>query len=198
MALLLRMAAVLAAVQMILAVDGESDESCTRRPFFDFETNCTLSTTPAENQRTDKGPYVACRHDKQHFSNNKRVCMEWFDHKCAVRLSKTWCCEEYGGKKWKFVDEEFQHKMTIMEGDKCGCHYKIGGELDENGNETYTANKRAGMEGAMIAFRCRDINRQIDSIKFEKIAYLRPINSNPDHATVRMVATLNVNKSLQR
>jgi len=26
--------------------------------------------------------------------------------------------------------------MTIMEGDKCiGCHYKIGGELDENGTK---------------------------------------------------------------
>jgi len=190
MALLLRIAAVLVAVQTILAVDGKSDESCTSRPFFDFEATCQLSITPTQHRRTDKGPFVTCRHDQQHTSNGTKVCTERFDDKCGVRLHKAWCCEESDGTKWKFVHEQFGHEMKIMEGDKCiGCHYKIGGEFDENRTH-YFPNKRQRLEGAMLAFRCRDLHRHIDSDKFSKIAYLRRYDSNDTLTVVHPVAML--------
>jgi len=114
--------------------------------------------------------------------------MERFDDKCAVRLNKAWCCEETDGKEWKFVHGEFE--MKIMNGGKCiGCHYKIGGAFDENGTH-YMPNKRAREKDAMLAFRCRDVHRHIDSGKVSKIAYIRRYDSNDTDIVVHAVAML--------
>jgi len=122
----------------------------------------------------------------------------------------SFCTHPLAEKKWKFLDEATEKKVKIMDGDTCiGCHYKAGGNMDQQGN-TYNANKRMDMKGATVAVRCRDQHRSVDSEKFEKTAYLRPIQSDDhkdnhdqattydddrhhdhDHCDVTMIAMLN-------
>lgn len=184
---------------------GVDNDACTSRHFFDYPHACETSRHLPDDVdgRRDRGPYVTCRHtgdDTPHEENSKEVCTTWHDDRCGVHLKDDWCCDTVeldGGeeKKWKFLKDEFEQAAKVTRDGQCiGCHYKYGGNMDEEGNE-YNKNQRADKDDAMLGFRCRDIGGSKDSEKFEKIAYLRPWNSNMYDAPATMVAKLNVRKN---